>query len=153
MDPTEGRTALLEEDRERAAPLPRAAWELSVGYNWELQIERGPNWLFIRVQHCPDQLGPVGALAQRVVEALDQHMVNRLVLELPGVGCSCARLATEIGLVEAWMQRHHGVLRICGVPPRYVRQLQQAHFTDRFPLYHDREEAVWGGARQDQLPR
>jgi hypothetical protein len=51
------------------------------------------------------------------------------------------------------MQQHCGVLRLCGLPAHYVRRLRHTHFTDRFPLYHDREEAVWGGTRCDRPPR
>lgn len=133
--------------------MPRAPRESSAAYKWELHIERGPNWLFIRLPHCPDPLGPVGVLAQSIVDALDQHMVNRLVLELGGVECSCERLTAELQRVDAWLQRRDGVLRICGVPTRYIRQLQRTHFTDRFPLYQDREEAVWGEMRCARLPR
>ncbi len=151
MDPASGRTALLEEDRTLVPRVPRAAWESSVtARNWGLHVERGPNWLFIRVQRCPDQWGEVGVLAECVVQALDQHMVNRVVLELRDVGCSCERLVAEVQRLDAWLQRRHGVLRICGVPARYIRQLRHTHFTDRYPLYEDREDAVWGGARCDR---
>jgi hypothetical protein len=59
----------------------------------------------------------------------------------------------ELRQLDAWMQQHCGVLRLCGLPAHYVRRLRHTHFTDRFPLYHDREEAVWGGTRCDRPPR
>ncbi|MCU0962109.1 MAG: hypothetical protein MUF48_18600 [Pirellulaceae bacterium] len=153
MDPAHGHAALADEDQAVAVESPRAAWESAAERDWGLHVERGPNWLFIRLIRCPDQPGQLGTLARCIADVLDQHLVNRVVLELNEAACPCERLVVELQQLDAWMQTHHGVLRVCGVPAHYVRRLRRTHFTDRFPLYQDREEAVWGGTRFDRPPR
>jgi hypothetical protein len=110
-----------------------------------LDVERGPNWLFVRVRKC--RLGDPEAisLAQRVSSALDQHFIYRVVLELEEAALPCDRLIEELRVLDQWIQDHHGVLRLCGLPSQYTRRFHRAHLTNQFPLYHDREEAVWGG--------
>lgn len=153
MGPSGGHLALADEDQVLGSGTREVAWESAAERDWGLRVERGPNWLFIRLVRCPDQPGPVGTLARHIVDVLDQHMVNRVVLELNDAVFPCERLVMELRQLEAWMQARHGVLRICGVPADYVRRLRHAHLTDRFPLYQDREEAVWGGTRYDRPPR
>ncbi|MHB0959156.1 MAG: hypothetical protein ACYC6N_01745 [Pirellulaceae bacterium] len=107
----------------------------------DLEIERGPNWLFVRVHRCRPGDIEVLSLAERVTAALDQHFTYRVVLELEESVLPCEQLIEELRLLDQWIQEHHGVLRLCGLPPRYAR----SQVTQRFPLYHNRLEAVWGG--------
>jgi hypothetical protein len=110
-----------------------------------LDVERGPNWLFVRVRKCRPGDPEVLSLAQCVASALDQHFIYRVVLELEEAALPCDRLIEELRVLDQWIQDHHGVLRLCGLPSQYTRRFHRSHITTRFPLYHDREEAVWGG--------
>ena len=115
-----------------------------------LEIERGPNWLFVRVKQCRPGHAESESLAQRVASALDQHFVNRVVLELDEAALPCDRLIEELRALDHWIQEHQGVLRICGLPPRDARRFHGAHLPHEFPLYREREEAVWGGPHHCQ---
>ena len=79
--------------------------------------------------------------------ALDQHFIYRVVLELEESVLPCEQLIEELRLLEEWIEDHHGVLRLCGLPARYTKSFLRSQVTQRFPLYQDREEAVWGGPR------
>jgi hypothetical protein len=127
-------------DVHHAAPAGR-----TIATKRDLDIERGPNWLFVRVHRCRPGDVEVLSLAERVTSALDQHFIYRVVLELEESVLPCEQLIEELRLLDEWIQEHHGVLRLCGLPSRYTRSLQRSQVTHRFPLYHDREEAVWGG--------
>jgi hypothetical protein len=115
-----------------------------------LDIERGPNWLFVRVKKCRPGDPEAISLAQRVSSALDQHFIYRVVLELDEAALPCDRLIEELRVLDQWIQDRHGVLRLCGLPSQYTRRFHQAHLSREFPLYHDREEAVWGGPHHCQ---
>ncbi|MHB8969694.1 MAG: hypothetical protein ACYC3X_06240 [Pirellulaceae bacterium] len=113
----------------------------------DLEIERGPNWLFVRVRRCRPGDMDVLSLAERVTAALDQHFINRVVLEFEESVLPCEQLIEELRLLEEWIDDHHGVLRLCGLPARYTKSFLHSQVTQRFPVYQDREEAVWGGPR------
>lgn len=116
----------------------------------ELEIERGPNWLFVRVHSYHAGSDTPMSLASRVSAALEQHLVNRVVLELGDAAISCEQLIEELMVLDNWVQHRHGVLRVCGLPGRTSYRLHRSTLAQHFPIYHDREEAVWGGARVDQ---
>jgi hypothetical protein len=110
-----------------------------------LEVERGPNWLFVRVRQCRPGDPEAESLAQRVTSVLDQHFTYRVVLELQDATLPCEKLIEQLQTLDQWIQDHHGVLRLCGLPNAYRRPLHRARLTGRFPLYRDRQEAVWGG--------
>ncbi len=144
-------TVDAETAKPRQAPRPAASkTNESTSTPRSLDIERGPNWLFVRVQKCRPGDPEVLSLAQRVSSALDQHFIYRVVLELEEAVLPCDRLIEELRVLDQWIQDHHGVLRLCGLPSQYTTRFQRSHITTRFPLYHDREEAVWGGPRPGQ---
>jgi hypothetical protein len=110
-----------------------------------LDIERGPNWLFVRVKPCWQGAPSAASLAEQVVAALDQHFINRVVLEFDEARLPCDRLIEELRVLDRSIQSRHGVLRLCGLPADYTRRFDRAHLGNQFPLYHDREDAVWAG--------
>ena len=65
----------------------------SVGWNgmpattssWELEVDRGPDWLFVRVRVPKRFRGEDPPLADLIWEQLEQHFVYRLALELDDV--------------------------------------------------------------------
>jgi hypothetical protein len=113
----------------------------------ELEIERGPNWLFVRVHTCHAGSDTCSSLASRVSAALDQHLVNRVVLELGDAAISSEQLIEELMVLDNWIQHRHGVLRVCGLSGRASYRLHRSPLAQHFPVYHTREDAVWGGAR------
>jgi hypothetical protein len=132
----------------QAKPIPRVSGSEitpSAPSAPKLDIERGPNWLFVRVRQCRPGDPDAESLAERVSSALDQHFIYRVVLELEDATLPCDRLIEELQTLDQWIQDRHGVLRLCGLPIQYTRRFHRAHLTNRFPLYRDREEAVWGG--------
>ena len=141
--------AQRKESRPAPAPtVPESNQAATTGCN--LDIERGPNWLFVRVKKCHPDDPEATSLAERVSSALEQHFIYRVVLELDEAALPCDHLIGELRVLDQWIQDHHGVLRLCGLPPQYIRRFHRAHLTTEFPLYHDREEAVWGGPHHCQ---
>jgi anti-anti-sigma regulatory factor len=119
---------------------------------WGLDIQRGPNWLFVRVRDADDNVSEVPPLADQIRGLLEQHLSYRVVLELHEVERLDRGLIRQILLLDAWVREHGGLLRLCGLSPRNVKALRRTGLGDRFPAYQDRQEAVWG-LRQPCQPR
>jgi len=117
--------------------------QLSPG--WELDVDRGPDWLFVRVR-CPelpvDDLPP---LAETVWKLMSQHFCYRLVLELDEVRLLHSRLVGQLVLLHKRLVTHdYGVIRVCGLTARNQQVLEASRLEARFPNYENREQAVMG---------
>jgi anti-anti-sigma regulatory factor len=111
---------------------------------WHLEVERGPNWLFVKVKGRVEDWPNAPSLADRVWSLLGQHITNRLVLELDGMDRLSSRFARELLDLYEKIYACGGVLRLCASSPRRAEKLHRLGLADGFPVYRDREEAVFG---------
>lgn len=118
--------------------------EVSLARGWDLEMERGPDWLFVRPR--PVGAGLLGApnLAEQVWALLEQHFTHRLVLELDEVGRLDSPLIAQLVWLQERIHEHDGIMRICGLSSRNQDLLRQCSLDGRLPSYRDREEAVMG---------
>ncbi len=122
---------------------------------WDLQIERGPDWLFVR-PHRPSGnsfVAPVpetSDLAEQVWAVLEQNFTHRLVLELDDIGHLNSHLIGQLVWLYKRIHTHDGTLRICGLSSRNEEVLRVSRLDGRFPLFETREDAVMGFARPAQ---
>lgn len=91
-------------------------------------VERGPNWLFVRVPEGaldPQESGEVGSssLCERLWEVSRRHFVYRVVLELQDLDEIDDRAAEEIEKLRSILRERGGALRLCGVPTKCSRKL------------------------------
>ncbi len=126
----------LEEDLVR-----RTAWD------WALDVQRGPNWLFVRVGRGDVPVADLPPLANRLRSLLEQNLTNRIVLELDQARLPCRYLVRQLKRLERWIRDHNGVLRLCGLRARNADRLRRRGLSDRFVFYRDFEEAVFGSHR------
>jgi anti-anti-sigma factor len=118
----------------------------------ELDVERGPDWLLVRVGRLDPAGCEASALAERIWRLLQQHFTYRLVLELDQVRVLNSHLVGQLVQLYRWIAEHDGVMRVCGLS-LYNRQLLHACRLDEQLLpYQDREEAVTG-VPHPQQPR
>jgi anti-anti-sigma regulatory factor len=110
----------------------------------ELEIERGPDWLLVRV-NLPDSVGRSGpALADRIWRLLEQHFTYRLVLELDEVRVLTGDLIEQLMQLYRRIEEHEGVMRVCGLSPSNRQVLHACRLDEQLLPYRDREEAVMG---------
>jgi anti-anti-sigma factor len=113
--------------------------------SWRFRLDRGPNWLFVRLQ--PD--GGSGCdeteLAERVAELMDQHFTDRLVLEMHDVDLPTSLLLGQIVKLHKQVHARGGLMRMCGATPHTRDVLAISRLDTRIPLFADRFEAVRGG--------
>ena len=117
---------------------------------WDLQIERGPDWLFVRPHRPAGNALETPDLAEQVWTLLEQNFTHRLVLELDDIGHLNSHLVGQLVWLYKRIRTHDGTLRICGLSSRNEEVLRLCRLDGRFPLFETREDAVMGYSRPAQ---
>ena len=123
---------------------------LAVAPGCELEVERGPGWLLVRIANLDLAEFDTPPLAERVWSVLQQHFTYRLVLELDQIRVLTSRLVAQLVQLHRRIEEHGGVMRLCGLSPHNCQVLQTCRLDDRFMPYQDRQEAVMGCERPCQ---
>jgi anti-anti-sigma regulatory factor len=123
---------------------------LAVAPGCELDVERGPDWLLVRVVSLDKHSPEAPSLAEELWSLMQRHFTYRLVLELDGVPALGSELVAQLGRLHDRIVDHGGVMRLCGLSPRNLRLLRAQGLDDRFLPYRDRHEAVMGCLRPRQ---
>jgi len=110
----------------------------------ELDVERGPDWLLIRVRNLDSTAPGCPPLAERIWRLMQQHFAHRLVLELDQVALINSRIIGQLIRLYRLIAEHEGVMRLCGLSPRNRAVLHQCRLDERLPAFEDRQEAVLG---------
>lgn len=124
---------------------------LQLAPGWDLTVERGPDWLFVRVRP-PVRLSfcDTPPLAESVWELLQQQFSHRVVVELDDVHLLSSYLIGQLILLHKRVSGVGGIMRLSGVSEENRMALRMCRLDDRLPTYTDRTEAVMGGFRPRQ---
>jgi anti-anti-sigma factor len=118
----------------------------------ELDVDRGPDWLLVKVRRLEIDDSDPPPLAEQLWALAQKHFTYRLVLELDRVHVLNSYLIGQLIQLYKRIREHDGVLRLCGLSPYNRRVLHTCALDDRFPAFENREEAVMGGS-DPRLPR
>lgn len=118
--------------------------------DWDFEIERGPNWLFIRVEAPAAPACEMPSLADAIRAILAQHCTSRVVLELEQLGELGRELVEQLLALEQWIRAEGGLLRLCGLPPQNAMTFQCLGLHGLLPMYANRREAVFASYRPTQ---
>jgi anti-anti-sigma factor len=124
--------------------------QLSLSRGWDLDIERGPDWLFVRPHRCDGTCDHAGALGDQVWAVLEQNRTHRLVLELDDIDCVTSGLVGQLLRLQKRIHAREGLLRICGLSAANAEVLEQCGLAGQIPQASSREDAVMGSARPKQ---
>jgi anti-anti-sigma factor len=119
---------------------------LAVAPGWELEVERGPGWLLVKIRN-QDRTSTEPPLAEGVWDLLERHFTYRVVLELDQLSVLNSHLIGQLVQLYRRVRQHDGVMRICGLSPYNLEVLRTCRLEDRFLPYRDRAEAVMAGSR------
>jgi anti-anti-sigma factor len=121
---------------------------LTIAPGWDLEVERGPEWLFVKLgNHVPAD-SDIPSLADEIWSILDRHFVYRVVLRLEGVRTLNRDLLRELVVLYRRIRRHGGMMRLCGLSAPHRKMLEESGLIRRFPAYDDLQEAVMGDCRK-----
>ena len=129
---------------------------LELAPEWSLDIDRGPDWLFIRPSppHGNDAAhgeGGEAPLAEMVWKKLEQCFCYRVVLELDHIDYLRSGMIGELVRLHKRVATHGGMLRLCGVSKNAETGLRICRLSERLPAYRNRTDAVMG--YRPQQPR
>jgi anti-anti-sigma factor len=116
---------------------------LELAPEWTMEIDRGPDWLFIRLQP-PTQPEMEIALAEMIWQKLEQSFCYRVVLEFDNVKCVRSWMVGQLVRLHKRVTTHGGMMRICGLSAANQDVLRICRLDDRFPAYRNRTDAVMG---------
>lgn len=114
---------------------------LDTSSSLKLDVERGPDWLFVRV-NPPDGWDDAPPLADAVWHIIEQNFTYRVVLELDQIPLLRSCLIGQLVLLAKRVYNHGGLLRICGLSPHNLEVLSAARLGAILPNYRDRSDAV-----------
>jgi anti-anti-sigma factor len=117
---------------------------------WDLDVERGPDSLFVHPYRLEDDATLAPALAEQIWALLEQNLTHRLVLELNDIGHLNSHLIGELVWLHKRIHSHDGMMRICGLSSNNEKVLEQCHLSGYLPHFRNREEAVMGQPRPKQ---
>jgi anti-anti-sigma regulatory factor len=117
---------------------------LETAQGWHVSVERGPDWLFLRLHASPDSLGDYSHLAEQIWQVLQQHFTYRVVLEFSGFSSLPSSLIGQLVMLHKRLHVQGGLLRLCGLTTAQQQSFAASRLDSRFPIYHNREAAVWG---------
>jgi anti-anti-sigma factor len=117
---------------------------VQIAHGWELDVDRGPDWLFVRPHSLPRDAAEMPPLAEQIWSLLEQNFTHRLVLELDRISYLQSYLVGQLVWLHKRIHTHGGLMRICGMSEENQDVLHQCRLDDRFPRYLNREAAVMG---------
>lgn len=117
---------------------------LDLAPEWTMEIDRGPDWLFVRPR--PPHNGDTGEipLAEMIWQALEQAFCHRVVIELDDVGYLRSWMIGELMRLHKRVTAQGGMLRLSGLTPDAETVLRICRLTDHLTPYRNRTEAVMG---------
>lgn len=115
---------------------------VQVSSGWKLDVERGPDWLFVRLKSPPDGNAEGEPLAEQLWSLLEQHFMHRLVVELDAVPALRSYLIGQLAVLYKRIRQRGGMLRICGLNESQRQALHTTRLDERVPCYKNRTEAL-----------
>jgi anti-anti-sigma factor len=110
----------------------------------ELEVERGPDWLYVRPRFTDGATIDETDLAEEIWHLLEQHFTRRLVLELDRLVHLDSQMLGQMIRLYKRISAEGGLLRICGLSVANQDLLDQCHLSGRLPCYSNRADAVMG---------
>ena len=114
---------------------------------WRLSVDRGPDWMFVRLHPTAEGGIDASALAERIWSVLDQNFTYRLVLELDQLEVLQSYLIAQLVMLSKRIHSHSGLLRLCGLSPVNQEVLRICRLDGCLQNYENRSSAVKGEHR------
>lgn len=117
---------------------------LELAPGWTLDVERGPDWLIVKLNCSSAESWDSPALAERLWSLLEQHFTYRLVLDLSDVPLLSSSLLGQLVMLNRRVTRHNGVLRLCGICEQHRETLRISRLDHALPSFESTRAAVQG---------
>lgn len=112
---------------------------------FKLTVDRGPNWLFIKLRPNKNFAADVMQVADELYAIATRHFTYRIVLELEELRQMPADLVDQLVILQERLHQSDGSLRICGLSADCAKKLREVHLDAALPNYATRQAALLGG--------
>lgn len=112
---------------------------------FKLTVDRGPNWLFIKLRPNRRFAADVVHVADELWSIASRHFIYRLVLELEELRQMPADLVDQLVILQERLLQCDGSLRICGLSADCAKKLREVQLDAALPNYATRQAALLGG--------
>ena len=119
----------------------------------ELNVDRGPNWLFVKLRAKDKNKLEVPQIADKLWSISSRHFIYRLVLELEELEELQSGLMGQLVMLQERLAQCGGALRICGLSPECEEMLHSCHLDTALPNHATRTEAVMGSGEAASVTR
>jgi len=119
----------------------------------KMEVERGPNWLFIKLRSQGKPLERVPQLADKLWAIASRHFIYRLVLELDELESLPSDVMGQLVLLQERLAQCDGALRICGLSPECEETLHDCQMDTALQNHSTRAEAVMGSGEYAAVTR
>jgi len=106
-----------------------------------MRIERGPDWLFIRLEST-GQAATCDSLVEGIWHALVENGAHRVLLELDDAGPIDDTLIGSISRLGSRIRQQGGMIRLCGLSQPDLRVLKARGGAADIAHFDSRAEAV-----------
>ena len=119
--------------------------------SWTFDVERGPDWLFVKV-HAPRNGDAEGIpLAEMIWDLMRQHLAHRVVLDMSELHILRSYAIGQMVQLHKRIYTSGGLMRVCGLSDDNYSVLVACRLNERFPHYATRSDAVM--ASRPKQPR
>ena len=119
----------------------------------KMEVERGPNWLFVKLRSHGAPLDNVPQIADKLWSIASRHFVYRLVLELDELETMPSDLMEQLVVLQERLAQCDGALRICGLSPECEETLHDRQVDTALTNHPSRTEAVMGSGEYATVSR
>jgi hypothetical protein len=119
----------------------------------EMDVDRGPNWLFVKLRTKKNPHVAVPQIADKLWAISSRHFIYRLVLELEELEELPSGMMSQLVMLQERLGQCGGALRICGLSPECEESLHSFHLDSALPNHATRTEAVMGSGEFAAVPR
>lgn len=114
---------------------------LTTGAEFRLEIDRGPNWLFVTVHPASDACD-LGTLADELWDVAARHFIYRLVVELDAIEELGYEVVEQLIKLRDRLESNGGALRVCGLSAPCADALEHYKLKGSLPNHPSRVSAV-----------
>jgi anti-anti-sigma regulatory factor len=119
----------------------------------ELNVDRGPNWLFVKLRSRESSRAEVPQIAEKLWSISSRHFIYRLVLELEDLNELPSGMMGQLVMLQERLAQCGGALRICGLSPECEETLHSFHLDSALHNHASREAAVMGKSEYSAADR
>ena len=119
----------------------------------EMVVERGPNWLFVKLRPNKNSRAEVPQIAEKLWSIASRHFIYRLVLELDELADLPPGMIGQLVMLQQRLRQCGGALRICGLSSECEESLHGFALSRALQNHASRTEAVMGSGEFAAVPR